>query len=92
MEASVRKTLVILLTFIIALITPPTLAQNRVLSLDGDGDYVEIADGESLNAINSQVTMEAWIKPTAFPSEWIAIVHKADERTPNSIYGTYVLH
>ena len=87
-----RKTLVILLTFIIALITPPTFAQNRVLSLDGDGDYVEVADSESLNAINSQVTMEAWIKPTAFPSEWIAIVHKADERTPNSRYGTYVLH
>ena len=56
-----KQTLLILLTLITALITPPAFAVNRVVSLDGDGDYVEIADSESLNAINSQVTIEAWI-------------------------------
>ena len=31
---------------------------NRVLLLDGDGDYVEMAESEILNDIGSQVTME----------------------------------
>jgi len=38
--------------------------QNHVLFLDGDGDYVEIADSAALKNIDRQVTMEAWIKPT----------------------------
>ena len=59
-------------------------AQNHVLSLDGDGDYVELADSESLNAINSQVTMEAWIKATAFPNQWHFILFKGDKRTSNA--------
>jgi len=67
------------------------VAQNRVLSLDGEGDYVEITDSESLNAINSQVTMEAWIKPTAFLKQWIAIIHKGDHPTPNYSNRSYVL-
>ena len=40
--------------------------RNRTLWLGGDGDYVEIAHSEELNSIDSQVTIEAWIKPTAF--------------------------
>jgi len=66
-------------------------AGNHVLSLDGDGDYVEIKDSESLNAINSQVTMEAWIKPTSFPNQWITIIYKGDERTPNQSNRSFAL-
>ena len=73
-----KTTLIILLTFITALITPKAIALNRVLSLDGDGDYVEIADSESLNAINSQVTMEAWIKAKAFTNQWTFLIYKGD--------------
>ena len=72
------KITLILLIFITALITPPAIAVNRVLSLDGDGDYVEIADSESLNAINSQVTLEAWIKATEFTRDWMPIIYKGD--------------
>ncbi|MBC8231403.1 hypothetical protein H8E77_17765 [bacterium] len=54
--------LIILLTLITTLINPKAFALNRVLSLEGDGDFVEMADSESLNAITSQVTMEAWIR------------------------------
>jgi len=88
-----KITLIILLTFIIAFITPPAFAVNRVLSLDGDGDYedgftsvnhVEIKDSESLNAINSQVTMEAWIKPTDFPNQWNFILFKGDKWASNA--------
>ena len=35
--------------------------------------------------------MEAWIKATAFPNQWIALIHKADERTPNLSNRSYVL-
>jgi len=86
-----KKTVIIFLTFITALITPPAFAINRVLSLDGDGDYVEIADSEALNDIGFQVTMEAWIKPTSFPNQWIAIIFKGDERTPNHSNRSFAL-
>ena len=38
------RILLILLTSAAILIASPAFAQNRVLSLDGDGDYVEMAD------------------------------------------------
>ncbi|MFQ6042885.1 MAG: LamG domain-containing protein, partial [Candidatus Poribacteria bacterium] len=86
-----KKTIIILLTLITALITPPAFAVNQVLSLDGDGDYVEIKDSESLNPINSQVTMEAWIKATKFANDWMPIIYKGDERTPNFSNRSYTL-
>ncbi|MFC1713493.1 two-component regulator propeller domain-containing protein [Candidatus Poribacteria bacterium] len=48
---------------------------NRVLSLDGDGDYVEMADSEALNNISSQVTMEAWIRVGKYTT-WVPIIYK----------------
>ena len=51
--------------------------------LDCDGDYVGMADSESLNNIGLQVTMEAWIKVTAFPDRFMAMIFKGDERTSN---------
>jgi len=79
MEDSVGRVIIIIMTFILALITPPALAVNRALSLDGDGDYVEMEDSEALNSISSQMTMEAWIRPTAFPENWIHILYKGDK-------------
>jgi ligand-binding sensor domain-containing protein len=37
-------------------------AQNHVLSLDGDGDYVRI--GNSLSLVPDYLTIEAWFRPT----------------------------
>jgi len=73
-----KRTVMILLT-LTALITTPAFAQNHVLSLDGDGDYVEIADSEALNSINSPVTMEAWIKASAFSNPYMPIIYKGDK-------------
>ncbi len=50
-----RKTLIVLPALIAILIAPPAFAQNYVLSLGGDGDYVEIADSESLSGDASRV-------------------------------------
>jgi len=80
-----------MIIFIIAFIPPSAFTQNRVLSLDGDGDYVEIEDSETLNNIGSQVTMEAWIKPTSFPNQWISIIFKADEWATGSSNRSYTL-
>lgn len=91
LQPTMKSIIVILLTLTAALITPQAFAANRVLSLDGDGDYVEMADSEALNDIDSQVTVEAWIKATAFTNGWITIIHKTDERTPNLSNRSYVL-
>jgi len=72
------------------------------LSLDGDGDYVEIPglssrrrietiNNEGLNAINSQVTIEAWVKVKTFTGESTLFIHKGDERTFNLSNRSYAL-
>ena len=71
--------------------TIPAFAVNRVLSLDGDGDYVEIEASESLNAIKSGVTMEAWIKVAKFKGNWMPIVYKGDQRTEDRSNRSYFL-
>jgi len=76
-----KNVLIILPIFAITLATLPAFAVNRVLNLDGDGDYVEMEDNEALNNIGLQVTMEAWIKATEFPNTWMPIIYKGDERT-----------
>ncbi|QKG55051.1 hypothetical protein [Hymenobacter sp. BRD67] len=42
---------------------PPTVAS--ALSLNGSGQYLTVAPGNSLPIGNSSYTLEAWIKPTA---------------------------
>jgi len=54
------RILIVLLAVITALIASPTLAVNRVLSLDGDGDYVEVPDADSLD-LTDNFTFEAWV-------------------------------
>jgi hypothetical protein len=79
---TMRKRLLIFTVTLLCLCVATARAQesgpNRVLSLDGDGDYVEVADSESLNAINSQVTVEAWIKAAKFTG-MAPIVFKGDK-------------
>ena len=52
-----------LLLLTISFGAPSALAANKVLSLDGDGDYVEVPDDDSLDMTNS-VTIEAWVMST----------------------------
>ena len=50
-ETTMKGSLIIFLIAI--LINTPAFGSNRVLSLDGDGDYVEMADSEVLNDIRA---------------------------------------
>ena len=88
-----ERILIILLTSTVILIASPAFAQNRVLSLDGDGDYVEMMDSELLNDIGPQVTLELWIRPTGFPQQWISLISKVDEDVAFT-YNTrsYIMH
>jgi len=62
-KKKMKKMIIFLLIFITAFITPEALAINCVLSLDGDGDYVEMPDAESLD-LTANFTFEAWVFPT----------------------------
>ena len=55
-----------LLVLFMALACGSVWAQNKALSLDGDGDYVEIQEkNNALNLIGDK-SIEAWINPTTF--------------------------
>ena len=49
------------LLWLVVLAAGSVWSQNKVLSLDGDGDYVEIQNSDSLN-VKSTATIEAWVK------------------------------
>ncbi|MFC1713492.1 two-component regulator propeller domain-containing protein [Candidatus Poribacteria bacterium] len=90
-----RRWLLYLLVILLYVSAATACAQesgpNRVLSLDGDGDYVEIGGSENLNNVGSQVTMEAWIKLTTFTTEWIPLIIKQGESTSNFSNRSYTL-
>lgn len=60
----------VLSIFIVTLstIVSPTLAGNRMLSLDGFGDYVQVPPSASLN-ITDAITIEAWVFLKTVPTE-----------------------
>ena len=65
MEVAMKRIFIVLLAFIMVLLTPSAFAVNRVLSLDGDGDYVRLP----LNIFNEldEATVEGWVKWKRFP-------------------------
>jgi hypothetical protein len=64
---SVFPILSILITMLGAT-TSPVWAANRVLSLDGDGDWVAVDHSETLATIAKAMTIEVWVKPTMVAS------------------------
>jgi len=64
--------LTILLIFIITFITPPSFAQNRVLSLDGEGDYVEIPVTDSFAL--QDFTISFFVNPRAQDEDIVTLI------------------
>ena len=54
------------LLVLLFLVASPLHAQNRVLSLDGDGDYVELPTG-IFNHL-TEATVEGWVRFDEFRS------------------------
>jgi len=52
------------------------LNTDKVLKLDGDGDYVEIPDDPSLDLNGNQITVEAWVRPTSYSGDYRCIIGK----------------
>ena len=50
-----------LLLLLVVLVASSVWAQDKVLSLDGDGDYMEDADSDSLDLVTA-ITAEMWIQ------------------------------
>jgi len=59
---SVVRLSICLLLLTISFRAPSALAVNKVLSLDGDGDYLRI--GNDLILVPDNLTIEAWFNPT----------------------------
>ena len=69
--------------------SPLLHSQNHVLSLDGWGDYVEIVNNEGLNVLDTQMTVEAWIRATAYPGERIAFPENSFRKRFNRLCFTH---
>jgi tetratricopeptide (TPR) repeat protein len=67
------------------------LSADSVLELDGNKSYLESANSDALNNLNYQITIEAWIYPTAFNNDWMSIVYKGDEFVPDFSNRSYTL-
>ncbi len=50
-------------------IKPRESAVNRVLSLDGEEAYVQVADSQSLHSFTNAITIEVWLKASSFYAE-----------------------
>ena len=88
MKATLCSILVLLIIgiLVIGLGVPSALAANKMLSLDGDGDYVSIQDAESFRLSTNQ-TIEFEINPDESPPDWSRIVGKGiDKRN----YGVWL--
>jgi hypothetical protein len=51
--------------------------RGNVLSLDGDGDYVDCGNNRIFD-ITDEITLAAWVNITTAPYKWIRIVTKGD--------------
>ncbi len=65
--------------------------KSNALELKGNGSFVEVPPSDSLNSITDQVTVSAWIYPTSFPSNYVRIVFKSDEKRQNFRQRSYIL-
>jgi len=64
---------------LVAMLWPSNIVRQPplgpALALDGDGDYMSVSSSASLSP-GSSITVEAWVQPSAFPDDEIAIASK----------------
>lgn len=73
------KIIIFVLTFFLAIaIASSALAVNKVLSLDGDGDYVDLGDS-LVEELFSAITVEAWFQVNGIVSEQSDIFYNGTE-------------
>ncbi|MCK5285930.1 MAG: LamG domain-containing protein, partial [Candidatus Pacebacteria bacterium] len=71
-----------------AILTTDQMGQsNRAMSFDGTDDYVSIGDNDVFD-ISEEITISAWIKPTAFPSRGGILVDRISNSTTGYLFTT----
>ena len=65
------------------------VVKGSALRLKGGGSFVELNDNAALNAIRTQLTVEAWIKPTKI--KYAAILYKGGKQTFNFLNRSFAL-
>ena len=65
--------------------------KNTAVELDGNHSFVEVGESDTLNTINSQLTVSAWIKPTEFRNRYTPIIFKGDRRNSNISNRSFTL-
>ena len=78
-----------LLLLTISFGAPSALAVNKVLSLDGDGDYVDAGTSDIFNFGTENFAIEAWINPNNL-SNWIRLFISKGGQSPFSGWAFYV--
>ena len=68
------------------------VVENIALQLDGNANYVEVENSDTLKSITQQVTVSLWMKPTAFPNRYAPIIFKGDERKSDFSHRSYILY
>ena len=63
--------------------------EGSAFRLNGDGSFVELNDNTALNASHTQLTVEAWIKPTK--TKYAAILYKGGKQTPNYLNLSFAM-
>ena len=66
--------------------------ENIALQLDGNANYVEVENRDSLRGITQQATISFWMKPTAFPNRYAPIVYKGDKRKSDLSNRSYAFY
>ena len=73
----------------ICLGVPSAWAVNNALSLDGDGDYVEVLDDDSLDLTVFTLEAWAWFAPPANPELFWSIIGKGEDFSTDNL--NYIL-
>ncbi len=61
---------------------------GKAFEFDGAGDYIEVADSQSLNITGTEITMAAWIRTGSSKAD-MKIIYKTEDNTKGYVTGIY---
>lgn len=62
---------------------------GRGISFDGVDDYLAVQDSDSLDALEGELTLMAWVNADAWPNSWNHVIRKTPENPRIYIMGVH---